>query len=71
MAICIKVNFSKENGMVEVKLLFQIQLSNKVFGYKILSNEFYLVHIFILLFINYKQLSLLNKNYCLKYNAEI
>jgi hypothetical protein len=57
--------------MVEVKLLFQIQLSNKVFGYKILSNEFYLVHIFILLFINYKQLSLLNKNYCLKYNAEI
>jgi hypothetical protein len=49
-----KVNFSKENGMVEVKLLFQIQLSNKVFGYKILSNEFYLIHIFILLFINYK-----------------
>ena len=50
----IKVNFSKENGMVEVKLLSQIQLSNKVFGYKILNNESYFIHIFILLFINYK-----------------
>lgn len=45
----IKVNFSKENGTEEERLYFLIQQYKKVFGYKILSNDKFLLFFKILL----------------------